>query len=39
MIFFVHIRMSYYQLAKDKLLEKAKNTFHCEGRKEKSTKY
>ena len=31
--------MSYYQLNGDKLLEKAKNTFHCEGRKKKATKY
>ena len=35
-IFFVHIKMSYCQLNKDRLLEQAKHRYHNDGGKEKA---
>ena len=35
-LFFIHIKMSYYQLNREKWLEKAKNRYHNGGGKEKA---
>ena len=38
-LFFVYIRMSYYQLNRYRLLEKAKKRYYKDGGKTKSAKY
>ena len=38
-LFFVQIKMNYYQLNRDTLLEKAKNRYHNGSGKEKTARY